>query len=87
MINMDNQNKKKILQILGYLIRQKRTELNISQDELGARSNLDRTYISGVERGLRNPSFTAIFNIASGLDITVSQLLENLEIEIKKIRE
>jgi len=48
---------------------------------LGLRANLDRTYISGVERGVRNPSLTALVSLASGLNITVSDLLNNLENE------
>lgn len=55
-----DKSKQKILRVLGYLVRQRRTELGISQEELGLRANLDRTYISGVERGVRNPSLTAL---------------------------
>jgi transcriptional regulator with XRE-family HTH domain len=80
-----NESKKKILCALGYLVKQRRTALGISQEEVGLRANLDRTYISGVERGVRNPSLTAIASLARGLDITVSTLLENLEIEADKI--
>lgn len=56
-----------------------------SQEELGMRANLDRTYISGVERGVRNPSITAIANLASDLGTTVSNLRENLEIEAENV--
>lgn len=66
------------------MIREHRTALGISQEELGLRCHLDRTYISGLERGVRNPSLTALVTLAKGLNITVSQLLENLEIEIEK---
>lgn len=78
------QSRKKILSALGYLVKQRRLALEISQEELGFRANLDRTYISGVERGVRNPSLTAIVSLAKGLGITVSELLENLEIEADK---
>ena len=80
-----NESKQKILCALGYLVRQYRTEQGISQEELGLRANLDRTYISGVERGVRNPSLTALVSLANGLGISVSILLENLEIEADKI--
>ncbi len=80
-----NESRKKILRALGQLVKQRRTALGISQEELGLRANLDRTYISGVERGVRNPSVTALVSLASGLGITVSDLLENLEIEADKI--
>ncbi len=80
-----NESRKKILRALGQLVKQQRTALGISQEELGLRANLDRTYISGVERGVRNPSVTALVSLASGLGITVSNLLENLEIEADQI--
>lgn len=76
-----NESKTKILRAFGHLVRQKRTQLGISQEELGLRANLDRTYISGVERGVRNPSLTALVSLANGLGISVSVLLENLEIK------
>ena len=80
-----NQSKKKILRALGRLVRERRTALGISQEELGLRANLDRTYISGVERGVRNPSLTALTSLAKGLDLTVSTLLNNLEIVVENI--
>ncbi|MEG3941481.1 MULTISPECIES: helix-turn-helix domain-containing protein [unclassified Microcoleus] len=80
-----SRSKRKILRALGDLVRQRRTVLGISQEELGMRANLDRTYISGVERGVRNPSITAIVSLASGLGTTVSNLLEKLEIEAENI--
>ena len=73
-----------ILRALGLMIREHRAALGISQEELGLRCHLDRTYISGLERGVRNPSLTALVTLAKGLNITLSQLLENLEIEIEK---
>lgn len=80
-----NASRKKILCALGYLVKRRRIALGISQEELGLRANLDRTYISGLERGVRNPSLTALVSLASGLGITVSDLLANLEMEANKI--
>lgn len=76
-----NESRKKILCALGYLVRQRRTELGLSQEELGLRANLDRTYVSGIERGVRNPSLTALVSLARGLNIDVSNLLNSLEIK------
>ena len=80
-----NASRKKILCAFGYLVKRRRIALGISQEELGLRANLDRTYISGLERGVRNPSLTALVSLASGLGITVSDLLANLEMEANKI--
>lgn len=81
-----NESRAKILLALGQLVKQRRIALGISQEELGLRANLDRTYISGVERGVRNPSITAVVSLASGLGITVANLLENLEREANNIK-
>jgi transcriptional regulator with XRE-family HTH domain len=77
-----DKNKIKILKSLGYLARKHREKLGISQEELAMRSNLDRTYISGIERGVRNPSLTALLSLANGMKTNVSNLLEGLETEI-----
>jgi len=77
-----DENKARVLKALGFLVRQHRENLGISQEELAMRSNLDRTYISGIERGIRNPSLTALVSLADGMKINVSSLLEGLETEI-----
>ena len=74
-----------ILSQFGKNVRQRRAELGISQEELGYRVELDRTYISGIERGVRNPTLIALISIAKGLDIPVSDLVLNLEVEAKII--
>jgi transcriptional regulator with XRE-family HTH domain len=74
-----SQLKPKILKSFGYLVKQRRLFLGISQEELGLRANLDRTYISGIERGIRNPSLTALVDLAQGLGISVSEMLDQLE--------
>jgi len=78
-------NKLTALKALGILARKRRENLNISQEELAMRSNLDRTYISGIERGIRNPSLTALLSLANGLNLSISQLLDGLEVGIKSI--
>lgn len=51
----------------GSAIRRQRELLRLSQEELAARSGLDRTYISGVERGVRNPTLDVMQRIATAL--------------------
>ncbi len=72
------------LKAFGSLARKHREKLGISQEELAVRSNLDRTYISGIERGVRNPSLTALVSLAKGLNISFSELVEDLERRIEK---
>ena len=52
-----------------------RTQKGISQEEFADRTKLDRTYISGLERGKRNPSFLTLIKLARNLDVTIEKLL------------
>jgi transcriptional regulator with XRE-family HTH domain len=69
------------LDSLRAIIRDKRRELNLTQEQLSFLSGYDRTYINRVERGVRNPSFTAILNITSVLRIAPSALMLLVERE------
>ena len=51
---------KNSLKILADKLRIYRNQKNISQESLAQLAELDRTYISGLERGLRNPSYLTI---------------------------
>jgi transcriptional regulator with XRE-family HTH domain len=62
----------------GKRVRTLREESKLSQEQLGERAALDRTYISGVERGLRNPSLLAIAQIADALELSLSELFRNV---------
>jgi transcriptional regulator with XRE-family HTH domain len=62
---------------LGAAIRERRTFLRISQEELAVRSGLHRTYLSDVERGARNPSIKIIEKIAQALQVPVVKLFED----------
>jgi len=59
----------------GRRIRQHRLELGLSQEELAHKAESNRTYISDVERGERNPSIVFAAKIASALGVKVGDLL------------
>jgi transcriptional regulator with XRE-family HTH domain len=63
--------------ILARNIKAARTRLNLSQEELAARAEIDRTYVSGIERRVRNPTITVVARFAAALDTTTAQLLDN----------
>ena len=58
----------------GLNVRKRRESLDLTQLEAAERADLDPTYISGIERGVRNPSLISIVRVAKALDITVSEL-------------
>jgi len=58
----------------GLRVRELRLARSWSQEELGAKCGIDRTYISGVERGVRNPTVTVVAAIAAGLNVRIEEL-------------
>jgi CheY-like chemotaxis protein/DNA-binding XRE family transcriptional regulator len=65
--------------LLGMAIKTQRASLGISQEELAHRAGLHRTYVSDLERGVRNPSIESIEKLAGALQISVSKLFESVE--------
>ncbi len=61
---------------LGKAIRVRREKLGLSQEKLAERCGFDRTYISMLERGKRNPSLINLLKLAEGLQTSVSKLTE-----------
>lgn len=61
--------------ILARNIKAARSLLGWSQEELAARAEIDRTYISGVERQVRNPTITVVAKLAKALGTTAADLL------------
>ncbi len=65
-----------IQHILGANVRRIRERKGWSQDMLSEVSGLHRTYISGIERGVRNPTVTIVERIAEALDVPPPELIK-----------
>jgi DNA-binding XRE family transcriptional regulator len=60
-------------------VSRRATKAGLSQEELGFRTELDRTYVSGIERGMRNPTLWAIARLAKGLNTRPSEIFLQAE--------
>lgn len=78
---MEDKNKLDIKKRFGLAVKQRRSEIGISQEELSFRAGLHRTYVSDIERGSRNLSLENIEKLAKALEITVSSLFANYGVE------
>lgn len=65
--------------VFGHILQEKRQEKGLSQEQLAQLCSLDRTYISLLERGLRQPTLNSLFSISKGLGISPSVFIELLE--------
>jgi transcriptional regulator with XRE-family HTH domain len=61
---------------VGLNVRRFRKAAGLSQEELADRARLDRTYVSGVERGIRNPTVLVLQDLAGVLGVRAMDLLD-----------
>lgn len=66
------------------VLKDLRTQKKISQENLAFLSGLDRTYISLLERGKRQPTLSSLFSISKALDMTLVELTIALERKINE---
>ncbi len=68
-----------VLAAVGLRLRQHREAKGLTQERLAEKADLDQTYISGIERGLRNPGIKNIVRLARALGIPAAKLLEGVD--------
>ena len=65
-----------VKQRLAANLRRIRKEQGLSQGQFALEHDIDRTYISGIERGVRNPTITVVEKIAKALGVSIGELLD-----------
>ncbi len=70
----------------GQILKRYRKKAGLSQEKLAAESELDRTYISLLERGLRQPSLTTILLLSEPLQISPCELVASVSEILNKNR-
>ena len=73
-----------IEEAFGNVIRELRKANQISQEKLAELSNLDRSFISLLECGHKQPSLITIFQIAKAFNFSASKIMSLVEEKIKK---
>jgi transcriptional regulator with XRE-family HTH domain len=74
---MKNHNK-----AFGKILRSLRKDRGYTQETLAFESGLDRTYVSLLELGSRSPTLDTIMTLCSALNVSLSQLAQEVEAEI-----
>jgi transcriptional regulator with XRE-family HTH domain len=64
---------------LGQVLIKYRILTKISQEELADRAGIHRTYVSQIERGLKSPTLSVLFQISRSLNTTASVLIAEVE--------
>jgi transcriptional regulator with XRE-family HTH domain len=68
----------------GKVLKQHRKERGMSQEDLAGDAEFDRTYPSLLERGLRTPTLTILFAIATVLGVRADSLVNDTLEELKR---
>ena len=68
-----------ILATLGLNVRRQREAKELTQEKLAEKAGLDPTYISGIERGLRNPGIKNVARLAKALGLTTAELCKGVD--------
>lgn len=63
----------------GRVLREQREHRGLSQESMALEADVDRTFISQIERGLRQPTLTTLCKLAEALDIQPSTLMQRVE--------
>jgi transcriptional regulator with XRE-family HTH domain len=66
---------------LGRAIRRLREQRGLSIEALAAAADMHPTYLSGIERGHRNPTWTKLSGLAKGLNTTIAAIVREAETE------
>ncbi len=66
------------LAAFGRNVLQLRTKSGLSQEKLAAKANLDRSFLSGIESGTRNPGVLTVAKLAKALGVTAAKLMEDV---------
>lgn len=71
--------------VLGRRIADRRKKLGLGQERLALDAGLHRTYLTTVERGMRNPSLETLCRIANALGCDLADLVRGLQAEQGRI--
>lgn len=74
------------IRAVGRMVRERRVAAGHSQVAFAAMADVDRQYLSRLERGLQNPSLLLLMRIAVELDLTLVELLQGVRLDAAELR-
>jgi transcriptional regulator with XRE-family HTH domain len=66
---------------LGRAIRRLRRARRMTIEDLAHAADIHPTYLSGIERGVRNPTWSKLISVAHGLDVPFAEIVQDAEAE------
>ncbi len=72
--------------IFGGVLQRQRAKVGITQEELAYRADVDRTFVSRLERGIRQPTITTLIGLGEALGVSASDLVRDTEAEHQRAK-
>jgi len=69
----------KLPEVFGKVLKENRQKAGVSQENLAFDAGFNRTFISMLERGLRQPTLSTLFRLGRALKISPSDLVRQVE--------
>jgi transcriptional regulator with XRE-family HTH domain len=76
---MAKRSKSDVRERFGFAVKDRREELNLTQEDLADKAGIHRTYLSDVERGTRNISLINVERVATALSLRMSELFQRVD--------
>lgn len=83
---MENADNLELERIFGDILRKRRSEIGISQEELAFLAGVDRTFVSRIERGIRQPSLRTLIGLGQALKISAADLVLEAETQFMQVQ-
>ena len=74
----------RVAKVFGLLLRERRLAAELTQEALAYEAGIERTYVSFLERGLRQPSLRILLALATPLRVPAHELVQELESRMKR---
>jgi transcriptional regulator with XRE-family HTH domain len=65
--------------MLGKVLRKAREDADLSQEALAARAQIDRSYLSELERDIKSPTVKLLFRLCEALQISPAAIISQVE--------
>lgn len=73
----------RIAGVFGKVLREQRRGAGLSQEALALTAEVDRTFVSQMERGIRQPTLTTLWKLAAALNVKPSVFVQKMERTIR----
>ena len=74
-----------LVEAFGVVLKERRNELSLTQEDLAGAAEIDRPYITMIEAARKQPTLSVLWRIASGLQLSAAELMKRVDEKYLKL--